>query len=143
MIHNLKCETCNKKFESKRATTKYCSNSCKQKAHYQRIAEKDEAPPHQETHANIFYLDEFKMVDWHIAFVSYCFFRRHLSLNATTKEIDKYLASTYIEYDYFEDLIKPTKAFKEFNERFLNNEFKVFPNRFVDGKDIYGAQILS
>lgn len=41
----------------------------------------------------------------------------------------------YVDYDYFNENVINTKAFKEFNERFLNNEFKVFPNRFVDGKD--------
>ncbi|WP_337043663.1 hypothetical protein [Emticicia sp. 17c] len=141
MEHKLKCEVCQKKFDSKRATAKYCSESCKQKAHYKRLADNQESTE-EEGQTEVFYLDEYAKIDWSIYFVRYCFFRRHLPKDATLQTIEKYISSMHMMNEHFMEFVAPTKAFREFNERFLAQEFKVLPNRFVDGKDIYGTEVL-
>ncbi len=130
-----KCKQCKKSFEPKRKDALYCSNSCKQKAHHNRNESKDFASPNSQEETADFYMDELSLIGWDVPFIHYCFVRRSLAKNATLEQIDKYTTMVYVDYDYFNDNVINTKAFKEFNERFLSNEFKVFPNRFLDGKD--------
>lgn len=134
-----KCKQCGKSFEAKRADSLYCSNNCKQKAHQQRSVEKEQTPE-EETHAQIFYYDEFEKAKQTDEFIIYCFYRRALPLKCRIEDINNYFEATFKRFDYFREYAENTRAFKEFTERFLSGEFKVFPNRFIDGKDIYGVE---
>lgn len=89
-------------------------------------------------------MDEFRLVECKIPFMTYCFVRRSLVYNATIDQIKDYLNLIGNEEWNWEELnnyLTGTKAFNEFNERYLNNEFKVLPNRFIDGRDIYEVEV--
>lgn len=137
-----KCKQCGKAFEAKRADSLYCSNNCKQKAHQQRSVEKEQTPV-EETHAQIFYFDEFEKNDSIGDFITYCFYRKALPLKCKIEDINSFLKTTYYSYEEFQSNAQNTRAFKEFTERFLSGEFKIFTNRFIDGKDIYGVVNIS
>lgn len=140
-----KCKQCGKSFEAKRADSLYCSNNCKQKAHQQRSVEKEQTAV-EPTEIKAFYLDEYQKSECEMSFITYCFARRSLVANATIEQIQDYLNSLGDKDWNWSELnthLSNTKAFHEFNERYLSNEFKVLPNRFVDGKDIYEIETFS
>jgi hypothetical protein len=129
-----KCQQCNNTFQPKRADSVYCSKTCKQKAHYKRSVEKSNPEKViEDTEMTTFYLDEYKSMDWSdLDFITYCFLRRNLILNATENEILSYLnAIIWDEYDWQEkyNQIRKTKAFSEYQERFLSGEIKVLPQK--------------
>ncbi|MBA4851288.1 hypothetical protein [Emticicia sp. BO119] len=140
-----KCKQCGKAFEAKRADSMYCSNSCKQKAHQQRSVEKEQTPV-EPNEMQAFYLDEYQMTECEMSFITYCFARRSLVYNATIDQIKDYfnlIGNEKWTWAELNDYLTGIKAFNEFNERFHNNEFTIYPNRFTDGKDIYGVEMLS
>ncbi|MFN3851678.1 MAG: hypothetical protein ACK4NY_19735 [Spirosomataceae bacterium] len=130
MNNKKKCQQCSKTFQAKRIDALYCSKTCKQNAHYQRATFKIGTT--QESGALVFYFEE-----WHesqiykgddLDIMMFFFLRNKLKQSATISEIDNFVSSHYNENQAW-DLVKNSKAYQDFRERYLNGEFTVLLNR--------------
>ena len=137
-----KCKQCGKSFESKRSDSLYCSNTCKQQAHHKRATEKSHSP-NEEKEMTEFYLDEYQGLDWeNFDIITYCFLRRHLKGNVSQSEINHYInAVVWDDTDWRVkyDSIRRTKAFADFQEKFLSGEIQVFIKRSVNENEMNEA----
>jgi hypothetical protein len=127
-----KCKQCGKSFEASRINSLYCSNTCKQKAHHKRSAEKQETII--DTEKPVFYVDEFSSIceNGGIDFITYCFLRKNIT------ETDEKLISSYI-YSFVENgdmnlkdrfsYLKKSSAYKVFEEKYLSGEFTTMTKR--------------
>lgn len=127
-----KCKECGKSFEAKRADSLYCSNACKQKSHQKRSVEKNSSE-NEEKQMNIFFVDEYNELNWqNLDLTLFCFLRKNLIGNPTKDEIESYFNSMlYNEYDFDANMnqIRKTKAFADYQERFLSGEVKIMSKR--------------
>jgi hypothetical protein len=137
-----KCKQCGKNFEAKRSDSLYCSNPCKQQAHHKRSAEKSNSPD-KGKERNIFYLDEFNSVDWDdLDLITFCFLRKNFEGEVSKEELQNYISGVlYSEVDFYRNYnsIRKTKAFVDFEEKYLRGEIKVFPNNSGNGNYINGV----
>lgn len=125
MINNKKCPVCSQQFNTKRSDAKYCSGSCKQKAHHtkskQPINNEIPQPPkftHSEYEAVLAILD-FSHID--IPFMIYCYYRRLLKGNPTPEEINNYIDSIWMDVSEVESL----RSYENFKEEFLTGKYEV------------------
>lgn len=128
-----KCVQCGKNFESKRSDSIYCSNTCKQKAHQLRTLDNKPTTDKVVT-TKRFFVDEYKETKCELPFITYCFIRRSICEESTVEQIVDYLnifGDSNLSWSELNESLIKTKAFNEFNEKFLSNEFEVYPNRIL------------
>lgn len=127
-----KCNQCGKNFEAKRSDSIYCSNTCKQQAHHKRATEKSSLII-EDKEMTEFYMDEYAKLNWeNLDLITYCFLRRNLKGNVTDLEISHYISGVIWDEDGWKDKydnLRKTKAFVDFQERFLSGDIKVFPKK--------------
>lgn len=130
MKAKMKCAQCATRFEPTRSDAQYCSNACKQKAHTIRKKESNQ----KQNPELVFYLDEYirirkyyeiKAEDMPLIF--YCFLRTNLPSDADEKSIINYLDAVWIGNN--RDYLLLTNAYVSFEEKFLNNLYKVLINK--------------
>ena len=130
-----KCIQCSKTFEAKRSDSLYCSNTCKQQAHHKRVTEKSSSP-NEDKEMTEFYLDEYQNLGWeNFDIITFCFLRRNLIGNVSQSEINHYINALVwddIDWRVKYDIIRKTKAFTDYQERFLSREIKVLPKREIE-----------
>lgn len=130
-----KCKQCGKSFEAKRSDSLYCSNTCKQQAHHKRATEKSPSP-NKDQEMTVFYLDEYQNLNWeNFDIITFCFLRRNLKGNVSQDEINHYInAVVWDDTDWRVkyDTIRRTKAFADFQERFLSGEIKVLTKKEIE-----------
>lgn len=127
-----KCKQCGKSFEAKRADSIYCSTSCKQQAHYKRASEKS-TPIKEEKEMTEFYMNEFDGLDWeNFDLITFCFLRKNLKGSVTQEEINGYINGIIWDEHNWKakyDNVRRTKAFSDFQERFLSGEITVLTKK--------------
>ena len=132
-----KCKQCSKSFEAKRADSLYCSNTCKQQAHHKRATEKS-IPINEEKEMTEFYMDEHKNLDWeNLDIITFCFLRRNLKGNVSQSEINHYISAVIWDDNDWRikyDSVRKTKAFSDYQERFLSGEIKILLKKEVESE---------
>ena len=80
-------------------------------------------------------MDEYELTEYNqISFIEYCFLRKSLVKNASIEQIDKYIGSLFSDNNNMDDLLE-INLYKIFLRDFLEGNFIVHTNRFIDGKD--------
>ena len=132
---NEKCEFCNKTIKDKKKGSKYCSDTCKQKAYQARKENQNQ----KEDINTIFYLEDFTSIQgdhwsWYfdglnegsdLDIPTYCFLMQHGNPDWNIDQKRDYILGFCKSKNNRFDSVRDSQAFRRFKEEFLSGKFKL------------------